>query len=359
MLSRRQLKPLALMAILGILAMTGTAQGGEKRHKRILMLGRDDPFLLFIPGQPLLVAAERGRSALLLHYPDLAVVRKLEGPGEQKLARVESSPSGKWLTEFFQTSRTAGTLHVLNSATGEPQLVLDDASLAFEFHPTEERLIVWQPKAGTISQWSLGGGESKRVGLSITTVKSVDHANMRLSTDGRYALIKGSCEADKKRWDACILNLEDGSTVAQTKFIYNDKYWEAARHERAMAFPADDYPEFVEALYKTKLRSTGDADEKAAPGSSFHVDAYSSCSELGKGRRFCYSSSTVTGSSNGGADWEIDVRDDLEARMITSFAASADGHWIALGIDSVSVLLFDTENLDSGAPKLVKEFEMP
>jgi hypothetical protein len=355
---RKQLKALALIAILGIAAMTAAGQATEKRHKRILWLGGDDPYLFFVAGQPFLVAAERGRSAVLLRYPEMEVVRKLDGPANVPVETIKTSSNGKYLAVFFHAGsfHVEGSVRVWNVATGESRLILDDASMAYEFHPTEDRIVVWQPKGG-LTQWSLGEGGGKQFGPSITAVKSVDRTNLSLSSDGRYALVKGSCQDDKLGWQFCVCALEDGSIVARTNFTAR------AAMER-YAHEVEGNLEFVEILEATKLpskiKSSLRLDDTSEERSGFHVDAYSHCSELGKSRRICYSSSSVSGSSASGVRWEIRPRDDLDARMMTSFAASADGRWAALGIDGVSVLLYDTDQLDgSGKPTLIKRFEMP
>jgi hypothetical protein len=180
---------------------------------------------------------------------------------------------------------------------------------------------------------------------------------LSLSSDGRYALIKGSCQDDKLGWQFCVCGLEDGSMVARTNFTAGaagDRY----------AHEVEGNLEFEEILEATKLPSkikrSLRLDDTSEERSGFDVGAYPACSEFGKGRRICYSFQFVSGSSASGVRWEIRPRDDLDARMMTSFAASADGRWAALGIDGVSVLLYDTDQLDTnGKPTLVKRFEMP
>jgi hypothetical protein len=359
MLSKKQLKPLALIVALGILAMTGAAEGAEKkRRKMVLWLGGNDPYLFFVVGQPFLVAAERGRSAVLLRYPEMEVVQKLDGPAKVPVETIKTSPDGKFLAVFFHAGsfHVEGSVRVWNTVTGESRLILDDASMAYELHPTEERLVVWQPKGG-LTQWSLGEGGGKQVGPAITAVKSVDRTNLSLSSDGRYALIKGSCQDDKLSWQFCVCGLEDGSMVARTNFT-------AGAAGDRIAHAVEDNLEFVEILEATKLPSkikrSLRLDDTSEERSGFDVGAYPACSEFGKGRRICYSFQFVSGSSAGGVRWEIRPRDDLDARMMTSFAASADGRWAALGIDGVSVLLYDTDQLGpNGKPTLVKRFEMP
>ncbi len=359
MLSKKQLKPIALLVALGILAMTGAAEGAGKRRKMVLWRGGNDPYLFFVVGQPFLVAAERGRSAVLLRYPEMEVVQKLEGPAKVPVETIKTSPNGKFLAVFFHAGsfHVEGSVRVWNTVTGESRLILDDASMAYELHPTEERLVVWQPKGG-LTQWSLGEGGGKQVGPAITAVKSVDRTNLSLSSDGRYALIKGSCQDDKLGWQFCVCDLDDGSIVARTNFT------DRARMEGPYAHEIEGNLEFVEILEATKLPSkikrSLRLDDTSEERSGFDVEYQGACSEFGKGRRLCYSSSGVTGYSDRGVRWAIGAREDLDARMMTSFAASADGRWAALGIDGVSVLLYDTDQLaPNGKPTLVKRFEMP
>ena len=101
MLSTKTLKPLAFTAVVAILVMAGSAQGAEKKRRRI-MQNLDDPYLVFVPGQPLLLAAERGRAVLLLHCPDLEISRKLDVPTDRKLDVIKASPDGTWIAGFFE-----------------------------------------------------------------------------------------------------------------------------------------------------------------------------------------------------------------------------------------------------------------
>jgi hypothetical protein len=216
MRSTKTLKPVALIVAIGILAMTAMAQGAEKKRRRYIQ-GFNDPYLAFVPGQPLLFAAEHGRSVLFLSYPELEVHRKIEVAPDRKLESIKASPDGAWIALFFEVSsfRTGGTLRVLKLATGQTHLLLDDASRAFDFMDNN-RLIAWQPKSG-ITQWDLGESEGKRVGSAVTSLGSVFRDYMVLSSDRRYLLIQGSCRGaepnSRTDWSYCLYDLNDGSTV--------------------------------------------------------------------------------------------------------------------------------------------------
>src|SRR4051794_14044453 len=164
--STKIIRPVALVAVIGILLATGTARAAEGRRRRI-MQNVDDPYLAFVPGQPLIFAAERGRSVIFLRYPDLEVDRPLDVPSDRRLEVIKGSPDGTWIAGFFEESsfRVAGKLRVWNVATGQTTLVLDDASMAFNFLD-ENRLIAWQPKSG-ITQWELSATEAKQVGAVV------------------------------------------------------------------------------------------------------------------------------------------------------------------------------------------------
>jgi hypothetical protein len=210
-----------LLAVLGIVAMIEPAQGAEKTRRRILQ-NPNDPYLAFVPGQPLLFAAERGRSVVYLRYPELVVERKLETPADRRLDVIKASPDGTWIAGFFEQGnlRAGGELRVWKLTTGETRLRLDDASRAYEFMD-DHRLVVWQPKGG-ITQWDLGEPEARRFGPVITGVDLVQNNvschGMYLSPDARYLLICGTCrggESNSKTdwWDYCLYDLSDGATV--------------------------------------------------------------------------------------------------------------------------------------------------
>lgn len=363
MLSTKRFKLLSLIVALAILAMAATAEEPAKKRRTKLFTGPDNPYLVFVPGQPMLVAVERGRAALLLRYPELEVVRKLEGVSEQKLDTIKSSPDGTWLVGFFDDRilKTGGTLRVWNTTTGESYLFLDDASRAFQFHPTESRLVVWQPKGG-ITQWTLGEGESKRVGPAIT-LHHVWGESMRISNDGRYLLIEGGC-GGKEYWEFCVYDLKDGSTVSGTRRenkMGTSGHW--------LAIPIENYKEFSEILASTQL------DQPVE---------HSNCKRVGEHRALCRDRASVALVEldsvqpqsalsvrlfPGRYIWEFRAgTEPANARDLNSCALSADGRWLAVGANGKDVLLFDTEQLESTSnwlagtwkqPTLVKRFEMP
>lgn len=412
MLSTKPLKPLFLIVILGILAMTGMAQGAEKKRRKLVQWP-NVPYLAFGPGQPLLFAAERGRSAFFLSCPELEVTRKIEAAPDRKPEIFKASPDGVWMGVFFGVSslRSGGTLRVLKLATGETHLLLDDASRAFELMDNN-RLIVWQPKGG-ITQWVLGEGEGKQVGPVITTATlvqvNISSNGFYLSPDGRYLLISGTCgtgvEGHSKweSWDFCLYDLNDGATLG-----WAENPIELTSHSATGRFTR----EFSELLVGTNVDPTGGGEQPA-------------CKKVGQNRELCSGARAVTlietvvpaegetpaPDSPGSADapkedrapqrpaagfegiarelkerqkataasaaerkaarvreaaanprralWTIRSGEEI-GRFFNSSALSADGRWLALAVDGVRVLLFDTEQLQpNGEPTLVKQFEMP
>ena len=419
MLSKKTLEPLALLIAIGIVAMTAMAEGAEKKRRRFIQ-SFNDPYLAFVPGKPLLFAAEHGRSVVYLRYPELEVERKIEVAPDRKLESIKTSPDGTWVALFFEMSgfHTGGTLRVLKLATGETHLLLDDASRAFEFMDNN-RVIAWQPKGG-ITQWELGEGEGKRVGPAVTSLGSVYRDSMVLSSDSRYVLIQGSCRGSdpnsRADWAYCLYDLNDGSTVG----------WSNARAAGYGAegdfYPQDGEftPEFTELLIGTNVKLATEPE--------------SICHKVGQNRNLCNNAAAVTffetavtteaekttttptppasaeapkerplgkpglnfkdivqelkerqKAANADAEaararradankngknrilWTIRAGAEI-GRFINSCALSADGRWVALASMGVNVSLFDTEqseakkNLLNGEwqePIMVKQIELP
>jgi hypothetical protein len=413
MLSTKTLKPLAFTAAVAILVMTGSAHGAEKKRRRI-MQNIDDPYLAFVPGQPLLFAAERGRAVLLLHYPDLEISRKLDAPPDRKLDVIKSSPGGTWIAGFFEESsfRQGGTLRVWNLATGESHLVLDDASRAFEFLD-DNRLIVWQPKSG-ITQWGLGEGQGKQVGPVITSATNVQvnvaTQGMYFSPDHRYLLVSGSCRGDDPKTDIaeyCLYDTSDGATVGWTAEdpqsmnnpnggVFSRQFNEllvTTKVDVTGAGPADCkqagqnrqlcsdpvYVSLIETYVvseaeKEKARQAAEAPQESRPLKRVPLkDIINEMKERGKAADAEAEASrarraAIAAASGRRVVWTIRSGDELGGRFINSCAVSADGRWVAIAAQGVTVSLFDTGNLESkssflnGAwqePVMVKQFEMP
>jgi len=416
MLSTKTLKPLAFFAVVAILAMAGSAQGTGKKRRRI-MQNIDDPYLAFVPGQPLLLAAERGGAVLFLHCPDLEISRKLEAPPDLKLDVIKASPDGAWIAGFFEESifRQGGTLRVWKLATGETHLVLADASRAFDFMDNN-RLIVWQPKGG-ITQWAVGEGEGKRVGPVITSATNVQvniaTKGMYFSPDHRYLLISGGCYGDDPKTDFgryCLYDTNDGSTVGWTE-----------EDPTSMNNPNGEHfsRQFNELLVTTGVDATGGgagncaqvgqnrqlcsdpvqvnlvettvvaevpketqpvpvAEEapKEAPAPQRRIPFMNIVSELqerGKAAAAEVEASRARRAAAAAASgrrvlWTIRSSDELGGRFINSCAVSADGRWVAVAAQGVTVSLFDTTHLEAKSnflngswqePVMIKQFEMP
>lgn len=414
MLSTKTVKPLALTALIAILAMTGSAQGAERKRRRF-MQNLNDPYLAFVPGQPLLYAAERGGSVLFLRYPELELDRKLEAPSDRELDVIKVSPDRTWIAGFFEvsSSRQGGTLCVWRLSTGKPHLLLDDASRAFEFLDSN-RLIVWQPKGG-ITQWGLGEVEGKRVGPVITSATNVQvnvsTKGFYLSPDGRYLLTTGGCHGDDPRTDHgqhCLYDVNDGSTVGWTD-----------EDPKSMNNPNGQYfsREFNELLVATNVDPSGGG---GAPGCTPAGQNRELCSDPGAvslietivsvegekttepppasaeapkgpptpkrpaslkgvfrtlkevGQAVAESAKAARAAQNSAGEnrrilWTIRAGKEI-GRFINSCALSEDGRWIAVASMGVTVSLFDTEHLESkknllnGAwqePVMVKQFQMP
>jgi WD40 repeat protein len=345
MFSTKSVRPLALIAVIGIVAIAASANGAEKKRRR-LMQNINDPYLAFVPGQPLLLAAERGRSMLFLSCPELGVARTLDVPQDRKLESIKTSPDGTWIATFFEQSsfRTGGTLRV-SKITGETQLLLDDASRAFDFLD-DKRLIAWQPKSG-ITQWELGGPEARRIGAPITSVTDVFRDYLYFSPDGRYLLIKGTCHGDDPKADLgqyCVFDLSDSATLAWTD---DPETHAGGKFTR----------QFTELLVATNIDSTGGTAKEA-------------CRKAGENRELCSDAAAVTlvdTTSGRTALWTIRAGDEI-GRFINSAALSSDGRWVAVASMGVTVSLFDTGHLEpkknflNGAwqePVMIKQIEMP
>lgn len=348
--------------VLGILALAGTAKGADRKVKG--WMSPDDPYVAFVKGQPLLVAATGGRT-VLLSLPDLKLVRTLEGAAEeQRLLLARSSPDGAWIAGFIARPglfgmkghyRGEGTLQVWNTATGESRLVLKDASMAFDFNAAGDRLIMWQQQGG-IGQWTLADG--KQAGSAITSADRVD--DLRVSNDGLYLLVKGRCHAENANWDFCLYRLEDGSATAWTRAVKNDETWKT-KWAGPKTIPMEDYEEFDEVVDS--------------------VDAVDilPCAHSRKGRLLCSDAGTVmlalpakskdqriAGFPVSRVIWTIRGGEDV-GRFINSCALDPDGRFVAVGADGENVLLFDSRHLESNGnlilgnwmqPAFVKRFAM-
>jgi hypothetical protein len=406
MLSAKRQVALSLVVLLTLLASATTVSAAQKKRK--LMQTKDDPYLLFVPGQPLLAAAARGSSVLLLRYPELEVFKTLDTPNDGRTGiRFRASHDGAWLAGYFSkvtlgVPRGAGVVYVWKTETGETALKLEDASMAFEFLPSEHRLVVWQPKLG-MTQWALGDGGARQVGQAMASVSSVDSSNdgwllvdadvkdpkavvdsainvsgagegMRISADGRHVLVRGACRIGKKSVEICIHRLEDSSLVGSARVITNDVFWSSKRPDESLKrgaalLPIEGYAKFVELLESTKLK-----DEGPAVGT-----AYATCQVWGDEHLLCQNAgfvklqeipdsaeTTMDGFPASRSLWEVHTGDEV-GRFINSCAVSADGRWAAVGVDGFTVLLFNTQSLDAmksflgswKQPELVKRFEMP
>jgi hypothetical protein len=384
----------------------------------------DDPYLVFVPGQPLLFAAERGRSVLLLRCPELEVERTMETPPDRKLDVVKASPDGRSIGGFFHVSsfRSGGTLRVWRT-TGETQLVLDDASAAFEFFGNNQ-LIVWQPKSG-ITQWQLGEGEATRTGPAITTATNVQvnvgSNGFYLSPDGRYLLTNGVCHGDDPKTDDavyCLYDLHDGATVgwsAEDPESMNGTGFTRQFTELLLATNIDTSGPNQEACKKVapnrelcvgpgaaSLIESAQPPENHAAGPSSSVasatvpkevppapppappaanpparpsfkDVIRQLKELKNVPKAVAEKSETEQLSQAAAGkvrrvlWTIRAGEEF-GRFINSCAVSTDGRWAALATNGVTVLLFDTAKLqpkssvlygDWQEPTLVKQIEMP
>jgi hypothetical protein len=406
MLSTKRQVALSLVILLTFFASATTVSAAKKRRK--YMQTQDDPYLLFVPGQPLVVAAARGSSVLFLGYPELEVFKTLDAPADGRTGiRFRASHDGAWLAGYFSkvtlgVPRGTGVVYVWNTQTGETAMKREDASMSFEFLPNEDRLVIWQPKQG-MTQWALGEGGAKQVGQAIASVTFVNAANdgwllvdadvkepkavvdsainvsgtgegMRISTDGRYVLVRGTCRIGKETADICIHRLEDDSLVGSARVITNDVYWSSQRPDErlkrgATLLPVEGYAKFVELLQSTNLK-----DEGPAVGT-----AYATCRVWGNEHLLCWNAvfvklqempetekTTMDGFPASRSLWEVHAGDEV-GRFVNSCALSADGRWAAIGVDGYNVLLFDTQTLERmknflgswKQPALVKRFELP
>jgi len=419
MLSTKTIKPLAF-AVITIVAMAGSTQAAEHKRKRYIQKF-DDPYLVFVPGKPLLFAGEHGRTPVFLRYPELDVDRKIDVPADRTLQIVKASPDGTWIGCFFEQSsfRSEGTLRVWKLDTLETHLLRDDAAAAFEFLDNN-RLIIWQPKIG-ITQWALGEGEAKQFGPVITTATNVQ-VNVRsngfyLAPDRRYLLTSGRCHGDDPRDDSadyCVYDLSDGSTVgwgddpetAMTPTFQLDP--KTGNRIRTFSSP------FSELLIGTNIDLTGGGPpactpagqnlelcrsaaavslidttvvaeaEKPAEPATASTEApqpaptprpaggfkgiLGSFKEAGQAVAAVVQAARATqrgAAKNRRVIWTIQSGDEIGGRFINSCALSADGRWVAVATMGMTVSIFDTTQLqskDDGAwqePLMVKQIDLP
>lgn len=357
----------ALTAAAVLLGAAVSVEGAEKDHKKKWLMRYDDPYVAFVPEQPWLVATERSQgTVLLLRYPELELVRKLESPSGQKLLRVESSSDGRWLAGLFGDD----SLRVWNLTTGEQFLTVDSASRAFELTPAGARLVVWQPKVG-ITQWSLE--DARRVGPVISSIHHVFRDQMALSSDGRYLLMNGSCR-DQDEWrDFCVYDLTDGAIVASTDADRRDpRFWTWRSPEDEGGLPLENEAEFLEILQATGLDEPEDSvctaldeEEALCCGGSVALVEPRAAPTLPQAEALHEFSGRYV--------WEIRPgQKHVGARLFNSCALSGDRRWVAVGADGRDVLLFDTQKLEPKQmgmfgltayswrqPALVERFEMP
>jgi len=370
----------------------------------------DDPYLAFVPGQPLIFAAERGRSVIFLRYPDLQVDRPLDVPTDRRLEVIKGSPDGTWIAGFFEESsfRVAGKLRVWNVATGQASLVLDDASMAFNFLD-DNRLIAWQPKSG-ITQWELSATEAKQVGVVVAPENSVFRDNMYPSPDRRYLLIKGTCrggEANSKTdwWDYCVYDLSNGSTVGWAEDPESATAWNKTgkftrqftelliganidstfgmrqsnckkvgpTRELCNDGAAVTLVETTEATVTSPPPAPKEAPKEAPARPKFGLNFKEMARQIKEASQAIaadaqtYRATLNSAGRNRRILWAIRAGEEI-GRHINSCALSADGRWVAVGSMGVTVSLFDTEHLEPKKnlmngewqePVMVKQFEMP
>lgn len=389
MTSRRLVLSLSLpLVVLLLLALAVPAAGKGKKDKKNKKRFRsaDDLVVAFMRDEPLISVVHWREGRQYLTYPSL-------GPGEHRPSERERrfrsivegneasvrahlvSPSRKWLAVSYKK----GPVTVTDLDTGATVLsIAENVSPVFDFHPVKDLLVLFQPKVG-ITQWDLERGV--RVEPTILGA-TIGVTYLEVAPNGNFARTAGMCRAGDWTFDYCIFDLRDGSTVAWADELVDDLSQLRVTDEDVAR--AEDFQDLLEATGFVSDRQRKAARQEQPPG----------CRRLEEGRLFCCSAASVAltdenaapaaeapaASSKKGAMgllgltgvaqarprefpgqylWQIAANRDRKRLFINSCDLSADGKWVALGVDSSEVLLFSTATLEEASLAMMGSWQQP
>jgi len=372
-----------LLTLLLILFLPAVIAGKDKKDQKKRFKSPDDLVVAFVHGEqlvrfhhwsvgdghlayPAMRIAERERSEPELRFRSLVVDR------EDTLMRYALSQDRRWVAVRYKK----GPLEVTNLETGETVLSLTEKlSRSFDFHPTEDRFLIFQPKVG-ITQWDLERGVRVEPTLSAAMVGVTF---FEIAPSGNYLRTEGRCEADKWSYDYCIFDLRDGSTVAWADDLNDLGRLRVDEKDQALAA---DYQDLLAATGFISESQREDAEAERIPG----------CRRLGDGRLFCCDPATVvlTDDSLPPAEpesesprrgalgllgipslqsapqafpgrflWKIAASRERKKLFINSCDLSTDQRWVVLGVNSEEVLLFSTDQLETVGLALMGSWQQP